>query len=64
MTDGCGFINLAALKKLRSVFGWETCPTAIQCRIAGAKVNYRLFDDRPTKFGSGTFDHPSKPFDE
>lgn len=37
MTDGCGFINLAALKRLRTMFGWETFPTAIQCRIAGAK---------------------------
>ncbi|KAL4070840.1 RNA dependent RNA polymerase-domain-containing protein [Scleroderma citrinum] len=37
MTDGCGFINLSALKRLRAVFGWDVCPTAIQCRIAGAK---------------------------
>jgi len=45
MTDGCGFINLAALKRLRAMFGWETFPAAIQCRIAGAKVSCGLFDD-------------------
>ncbi|KIO08385.1 hypothetical protein M404DRAFT_997314 [Pisolithus tinctorius Marx 270] len=37
MTDGCGFINLAAMKKMCAIFNWDTCPTAIQCRIAGAK---------------------------
>lgn len=37
MTDGCGFINLAAMKKMCAIFHWDTYPTAIQCRIAGAK---------------------------
>src|SRR5437660_530539 len=38
MTDGCGYINTAALKQLCKIFGWDVCPTAIQCRISGAKV--------------------------
>jgi RNA-dependent RNA polymerase len=38
MTDGCGFINKVALKELRELLQWDTVPTAIQCRIAGAKV--------------------------
>ncbi|KAH7915886.1 RNA dependent RNA polymerase-domain-containing protein [Hygrophoropsis aurantiaca] len=37
MTDGCGYINRTALKTLQQMFDWEFCPTAIQCRIAGAK---------------------------
>ncbi|KAF9229158.1 hypothetical protein BS17DRAFT_742893 [Gyrodon lividus] len=37
MTDGAGYINLAALKLLQGLFDWGTVPTAIQCRIAGAK---------------------------
>ncbi|KAH7912600.1 RNA dependent RNA polymerase-domain-containing protein [Hygrophoropsis aurantiaca] len=37
MTDGCGFINKAALKTLQTIFDWDSCPTAIQCRIGGAK---------------------------
>jgi hypothetical protein len=38
MTDGCGYINKIALKALRELLQWDTTPTAIQCRIAGAKV--------------------------
>ncbi|KAI6119808.1 RNA-dependent RNA polymerase, partial [Pisolithus croceorrhizus] len=37
MMDGCGFINLAAMKKMCAIFHWDTYPTAIQCRLAGAK---------------------------
>ncbi|KAI6047736.1 RNA dependent RNA polymerase-domain-containing protein [Pisolithus marmoratus] len=37
MTDGCGFISLTAMKKMCAIFHWDACPTAIQCRIAGAK---------------------------
>ncbi|OAX44361.1 hypothetical protein K503DRAFT_846492 [Rhizopogon vinicolor AM-OR11-026] len=37
MTDGCGFANQVVLKALRELLQWETTPTAIQCRIAGAK---------------------------
>jgi hypothetical protein len=39
MTDGCGLINLQALHSLHEQLGlWADVPTAIQCRIAGAKV--------------------------
>lgn len=38
MTDGCGWANAPLLKYLREVFEWESFPTAIQCRLAGAKV--------------------------
>lgn len=38
MTDGCGFVNRFTLKTLRELLQWDTVPTAIQCRIAGAKV--------------------------
>jgi hypothetical protein len=38
MTDGCGFVNKFTLKTLRELLQWDTVPTAIQCRIAGAKV--------------------------
>ncbi|KAG7096864.1 hypothetical protein E1B28_004272 [Marasmius oreades] len=37
MTDGSGFINQSALRLLHHKFNWEEWPTAIQCRIAGAK---------------------------
>ncbi|ESK96081.1 hypothetical protein Moror_7426 [Moniliophthora roreri MCA 2997] len=37
MTDGSGFINQAALRLLQSKFKWDEWPTAIQCRVAGAK---------------------------
>ncbi|KIJ21861.1 hypothetical protein PAXINDRAFT_95343 [Paxillus involutus ATCC 200175] len=37
MTDGAGYINLAALRLLLGLFNWGTVPTAIQCRISGAK---------------------------
>ncbi|KAG2159731.1 RNA dependent RNA polymerase-domain-containing protein [Suillus bovinus] len=37
MTDGCGYINKVAMKALRELLQWDTTPTAIQCRIAGAK---------------------------
>ncbi|KAJ3843405.1 RNA dependent RNA polymerase-domain-containing protein [Lentinula raphanica] len=37
MTDGAGLINQAALQKLNHRFQWDIWPTAIQCRIAGAK---------------------------
>ncbi|KAJ3799108.1 RNA dependent RNA polymerase-domain-containing protein [Lentinula aff. detonsa] len=37
MTDGAGLINKAALQKLYHQFQWDPWPTAIQCRVAGAK---------------------------
>ncbi|KAH8114962.1 RNA dependent RNA polymerase-domain-containing protein [Phellopilus nigrolimitatus] len=37
MTDGCGVANAPLLKRLREVFEWEAYPTAVQCRLGGAK---------------------------
>ncbi|KAG2022571.1 RNA-directed RNA polymerase, variant 2 [Coprinopsis cinerea AmutBmut pab1-1] len=37
MTDGCGFINLAALRIITKHMGYEYPPTGIQGRIDGAK---------------------------
>ncbi|KAI9459182.1 RNA dependent RNA polymerase-domain-containing protein [Lactarius psammicola] len=38
MTDGCGLINLQALHALHEQLSlWGEVPTAVQCRIAGAK---------------------------
>jgi hypothetical protein len=39
MTDGCGFINRKALLQLFTHNKWRVFPTAIQCRLGGAKVN-------------------------
>jgi len=38
MTDGCGFANLATLHSIKEVLELDSIPTAIQCRVAGAKV--------------------------
>ena len=38
MTDGCGFANLAALRSIKEVLELDSIPTAVQCRVAGAKV--------------------------
>jgi len=38
MTDGCGFANLATLRLIKEVLELDSIPTAIQCRVAGAKV--------------------------
>jgi RNA-dependent RNA polymerase len=39
MTDGCGLINLQALCHLHEQLSlWNEIPTALQCRLAGAKV--------------------------
>ena len=40
MTDGCGFANLAALRSIKEVLELDSIPTAVQCRIAGAKVYF------------------------
>ena len=38
MTDGCGFANRAVMRALYAKFpAWQDEPTAIQCRIGGAK---------------------------
>lgn len=38
MTDGCGFANAVLLTTLQAKHEWENFPTAVQVRIAGAKV--------------------------
>lgn len=38
MTDGCGFANLATLRSIKEVLELDNIPSAVQCRIAGAKV--------------------------
>lgn len=42
MTDGCGFLNYAALKAIQTNMTWEAFPTCIQARIAGAKGLFML----------------------
>ena len=42
MTDGCGFANLAALTSIKRVLELDSIPTAVQCRVAGAKVCFPL----------------------
>ncbi|KAJ7074147.1 RNA dependent RNA polymerase-domain-containing protein [Mycena amicta] len=37
MTDGCGFMNLAARLRLKAENGYDNVPTAAQGRIAGCK---------------------------
>ncbi|KDQ60341.1 hypothetical protein JAAARDRAFT_126352, partial [Jaapia argillacea MUCL 33604] len=37
MTDGCGLINHSGLRSIATRLGWDTVPTAIQCRVMGAK---------------------------
>ena len=38
MTDGCGFANLATFQSIAEVLELDSVPTAVQCRVAGAKV--------------------------
>lgn len=38
MTDGCGFANLATLQLIKEALELDSIPTAVQCRVAGAKV--------------------------
>ena len=48
MTDGCGFANRAAMQLLYDRFKtWERVPTAIQCRIGGAKGLLLVRHDLP-----------------
>lgn len=42
MTDGCGFLNYAALKAIQINMAWETFPTCVQARIAGSKGIFLL----------------------
>ncbi|KAF9652372.1 hypothetical protein BDM02DRAFT_3183762 [Thelephora ganbajun] len=45
MTDGCGFANLATLHSIKEVLELDNIPTAVQCRIAGAKGLLLLHPD-------------------
>ncbi|EIW87305.1 hypothetical protein CONPUDRAFT_87147 [Coniophora puteana RWD-64-598 SS2] len=45
MTDGCGWINAAALTQLMRNMGLSSRPTAIQARLAGAKGMWLLHPD-------------------
>lgn len=50
MTDGCGFANRALMRKLEAKFpAWREEPTAIQCRIAGAKGLLCVYHDLTPK---------------
>ena len=42
MTDGCGLANRAVMKSLKEQFDWPEEPSAVQCRVGGAKVRPRL----------------------
>ncbi|KAG8743840.1 hypothetical protein FRC10_011307 [Ceratobasidium sp. 414] len=42
MTDGCGFLNWAALKAIQEKMGWDVFPVHVQARIAGAKGLFAL----------------------
>lgn len=42
MTDGCGFLNLAALKMIQQEMSWSSFPVCVQARIAGAKGLFLL----------------------
>lgn len=55
MTDGCGLINLQAMHMLHKKLDlWKEAPTAIQCRLAGAKVLF-FFTYMIYLFGFKTF---------
>ncbi|KZT22626.1 hypothetical protein NEOLEDRAFT_1071042 [Neolentinus lepideus HHB14362 ss-1] len=45
MTDGCGFVNAAALLGIQRQMGYNNSPTAIQGRIAGSKGLWILHPD-------------------
>ena len=42
MTDGCGFANAQLLNQLKDALEWDRFPTAVQCRLGGAKVSARV----------------------
>ncbi|CAE6522319.1 unnamed protein product [Rhizoctonia solani] len=42
MTDGCGFLNYAALKAIQENMAWEGFPTCVQARIGGSKGLFML----------------------
>ncbi|KAI0746913.1 RNA dependent RNA polymerase-domain-containing protein [Daedaleopsis nitida] len=47
MTDGCGFANRAVMQLLYDRFPWFIQPTAVQCRIGGAKGLLLVRHDLP-----------------
>ncbi|KAG8712265.1 hypothetical protein FRC11_000575, partial [Ceratobasidium sp. 423] len=42
MTDGCGFLNYAALKAIQENMAWDSFSTCVQARIGGAKGLFML----------------------
>ncbi|KAG8719689.1 hypothetical protein FRC09_010775 [Ceratobasidium sp. 395] len=46
MTDGCGFLNWAALRAIQKKMNWEVFPVHVQARIAGAKGLFVLHPER------------------
>ncbi|CAE6395732.1 unnamed protein product [Rhizoctonia solani] len=42
MTDGCGFLNYAALKTIQENMAWESFSTCVQARMAGSKGLFML----------------------
>ncbi|KAG2369519.1 RNA dependent RNA polymerase-domain-containing protein [Suillus spraguei] len=53
MTDGCGFINGAALTAIMRVIQYPSRPTAVQGRIAGAKGMWVLHPDPEYQVADG-----------
>ncbi|KAH7920937.1 hypothetical protein BV22DRAFT_765729 [Leucogyrophana mollusca] len=53
MTDGCGFINGAALTKIMRIMKYPTRPTAVQGRIAGGKGLWLLHPDPLEQIADG-----------
>ncbi|KAH7911585.1 RNA dependent RNA polymerase-domain-containing protein [Hygrophoropsis aurantiaca] len=53
MTDGCGFINGAALTRIMRLMKYPTRPTALQGRIAGSKGLYLLHPDPLEQIADG-----------
>ncbi|KAG8796073.1 hypothetical protein FRC12_005343 [Ceratobasidium sp. 428] len=45
MTDGCGLLNLAALRAIQEKMNWEVFPVHVQARIAGAKGLFMLHSE-------------------
>lgn len=75
MTDGCGFLNHAALLRIVQVLGYESLPAGVQGRIDGSKGFWILdpHDDSPepkiwirdsqNKIKNRAFDRAHKIFD-
>ncbi|KAJ4483881.1 RNA dependent RNA polymerase-domain-containing protein [Lentinula aciculospora] len=46
LTDGCGFMNEAALKAIATALNYASRPTAVQGRIAGSKGLWTIHPDK------------------